>query len=327
MLKRFKGNPIIEPGPDKKWFTKKAYNAAVISREGKYYLLFRGVADDWISRIMLAESSDGINFVIEPDPVIIPENEWEKMGCEDPRVIYLNGRYWVTYTAFDGKTARAAIASSTDMRHWEKHNLLFPNLAHPQRENLPGDWSKAAAIIPQLIDEHYLLLFGDNHIWSATSTNLINWTSSSVPIIGARPNYFDSAYVEMGPPPIRTDRGWLAFYNGINDFTEKRIYCIGAALLDLNNPLKVIWRCSKPIISPQELYEKVGFVDMVPGGYSSLKNMSVDDIDRLYDKNDLAEAVFCCGSVLEDANIRLYYGAADTRICTATVDLETIFNS
>jgi predicted GH43/DUF377 family glycosyl hydrolase len=327
MLKRYDHNPIISADPNSKWFPEKAYNGTVVKRDGIYNMLFRGVGDDWISRIFLATSRDGVNFDIDPMPVIIPENPWEERGCEDPRMAYLDGKYWTTYTAFDGTTARAAIASSYDLHNWQKHNLMFPQLAHPQRENLPDDWSKSAAIMPEAINGHYYLLFGDNHIWPAISDNLVHWQPISIPIISARKDYFDAAYVEMGPAPILTDKGWLVFYHGIDNFSAKRIYRLGAALLNHDNPQEVLWRCTKPILEPEERYETIGYADLIPGGYQALRTMSEHDINKLAEENLLPEAVFCCGAVLEDDIIRLYYGAGDTRICTATIDLETILSS
>lgn len=327
MLIRYDNNPIISADPNSKWFPEKVYNSTVIKKDGTYNMLFRGVGADWISRILLATSHDGVKFEVDQTPVLVPENPWEARGCEDPRMVYMNGKYWTTYTAFDGTTARAAIASSYDLHNWQKHNLMFPQLAHPQRENLPGDWSKAAAIFPEYINGHYYVLFGDNHIWPAISDNLVNWQPISIPVISARNGYFDEAYVEMGPSPIRVDKGWLIFYHGIDNFSAERIYRLGAALLNPDNPQDVIWRCNKPILEPKEIYETVGYSDLVPGGYHALSNMTEADIDRLADEKRLPEAIFCCGSVLEGDLVRLYYGAGDTRICTATIDLETIFNS
>lgn len=328
MLKRYDHNPIIVADPTSRWFPVKAYNATVVKTGGVYSMLFRGVGDDWISRILLATSTNGLDFDIQPNPVIIPENPWEDKGCEDPRMIYLEGKYWTTYTAFDGTTARAAIASSHDLQQWKKHNLMFPQLAHPQRENLPENWSKSVAIVPEQINGHHYALFGDNHIWPAISDNLIHWQPISVPLISARADYFDAAYVEMGPPPIRVNRGWLVFYHGIDNFSSKRIYRLGAALLSPGNPQQVIWRCSTPILEPHEKYETIGYADLIPGGYQALKSMTEADIEKLAQEKKLPEAVFCCGAVLEDDNvIRLYYGAGDTRICTATIDLESILGS
>jgi predicted GH43/DUF377 family glycosyl hydrolase len=328
MLKRYANNPIITGDPSSKWYPKKVYNPTVVKKDNRYYMLFRGVGEDWISRILLATSDNGVDFKIEPEPVIFPENPWENRGCEDPRMVYIDGKYFTTYTAYDGKTARIAMASSPDLYHWQKHNLLFPRLAHPQRENLPVDWSKAAAILPETINGRYYLLFGDNHIWPAMSDDFMKWHPISIPIISARAGLFDAAYVEMGPPPIHTAKGWLVFYHGIDEISDTRTYRLGAALLSLNDPMEVLWRCNKPILEPEEKYETIGYADLIPGGYQALRSMSDDDINKLAEEDVLPKAVFCCGAILEDDNvIRLYYGAGDTRICTATVDLETILAS
>lgn len=327
MLIRNNKNPIISPDPKNSLTSKKVYNPTVVKRGDKYEMLFRAVGDDWISRIMRAESADGENFTMFDQPAFEPQNSWEAMGCEDPRAIFLNGKYWVTYTAFDGKVARAALASSNDLISWNKHNLIFPKLLHPQRENHPGDWSKAAAIFAEKIDNQYYLLFGDNHIWSATSPDLINWKSSSVPIIAAREGYFDSAYVEMGPPPLKTKHGWLILYHGIDAFSSTRKYRLGAALSSLDNPLEITWRCTKPILEPDADYETFGLIDLLPGGFMGIKNLSATDVDKIAAEHNMPMAIFCCGAVIEGDIVRLYYGAADTRICTAVIDLKSIYNS
>jgi len=327
MLKRFADNPIIIPDPKNILYSKKVYNCTVIKHDSVYYMFFRGVGDDWISRIFLATSRDGLSFKINPEPVIVPEHSWEEQGCEDPRITYLNDKYWLTYTAFDGTTARAAIASSSNLYDWEKHNLIFPELIHPQRENLPSDWSKSAAIFPEKIKNQYLLLFGDNHIWSATSDNLIDWQSKSIPVISARKDYFDAAYVEMGPAPIKTDDGWLVLYHGIDQYSENRTYSLGAALLSFDNPLQVIWRCTRPILIPSEAYEVNGLSDLIPGGFATLRSLSDNDFNELSKKTLLPKSVFCCGAIKEENILRIYYAAADTRICTATIDLQTVFQS
>lgn len=327
MLVRYADNPIIAPRVSNKWYPLKAYNPTVIKVDGLYHMLFRAVGPDWISRLMLAESADGYHFNVKGKPVLIPSAPWDEKGCEDPRLVRINDRYYVTYTAFDGTTARAALASSADLKHWEDQHLLFPELEHYQRENLPKDWSKAAAIIPEPVNGWSYMLFGDNHIWPAKSRDLYYWEPSLEPVLANREGYFDAAYVEMGPPPIRTDRGWLVIYHGINEFSTNRSYAIGAALLDINDPLKVVWRCNQPIMKPEKTYETVGFIDLVPGGYQSLRSMSLNDIEKLHDGNNLPTAIFCCGAILEGNNLRLYYGAADTCIATATVDLDTVFAS
>jgi predicted GH43/DUF377 family glycosyl hydrolase len=327
MLERYTNNPIITADPNNKLYSKKVYNCTAIKYQAKYFMFLRGVGDDWISRIFLATSLDGLSFTINQEPVIAPEHDWEQRGCEDPRITFLNERFWLTYTAYDGTTARAAMASSNNLYDWEKHNLLFPELQYPQRENLPTDWSKAAAIFPEKINNHYFLLFGDNHIWSATSSNILDWQSNPTPVISARKGFFDAAYVEMGPAPIKTDKGWLILYHGVDQFSDKRTYRLGAALLSLDNPFDIIWRCTKPILEPSEPYEISGLSDLIPGGYATLRSLSDNDITDMSEKNILPKSVFCCGVIEANNSLRLYYAAADTRICTATVDLQTVFQS
>jgi predicted GH43/DUF377 family glycosyl hydrolase len=327
MLKRYSHNPILRGQKNTSWRSKKVYNASVLKVEDEYTMIFRAIGDDWISRLGMAKSSDGFNFIPAQNPVLEPVHIWEQKGCEDPRITKIDGTYWACYTAFDGLTARAAITSSKDLTSWGERHLLFPDLSQEQRENLPGAWSKGAAIFPEKINGRYMLLYGDSRIWPAYSDDLATWEPSDIPFISARDGYFDEAYVEMGPPPIKTENGWLVLYHGIDEFTDNRTYGIGAILLDLEDPLNILWRSSKPILTPTEKYETVGMIDIVAGGFSALKNMSPRNLFELAAQKRLPKAVFCCGAILEGDTLRIYYGAADTVICTATVDLDSLFAS
>jgi len=326
MLLRSSDNPILVAQPEISWSSKKVYNCAVYLEDGVYRMLFRAVGDDWISRLGLAESGDGVHFNINPNPSMTPLEPWETNGCEDPRMVKIDGKYYVTYTAFDGITARAAMTSSTDFYNWSQRRQLFPNWSQPQRENLPTNWSKAAALFPTKFNDKYYMLLGDNHIWAALSSNLIDWEVEN-PMLSSREGYFDAAYVEMGPPPILTSRGWLVLYHGIDRFDNQRTYSLGAALFDTDNPFKLIWRCSSPILEPSEPYEVIGMIDIVDGGYATLKTLQMGDLAQLAAEHRLPKAIFCCGAILENDIVRLYYSGGDTVICTATVDLATIFNS
>ncbi len=323
MLIRNSHNPILTARADLDWCTKKVYNCAVYKDGDTYRMLLRAVGNDWISRLGLAESTDGIHFALQSSPVLSPENEWEVKGCEDPRIVRINGTYYVGYTAFDGTVARAAMTTSADLKQWSERRLLFPGLS---RENLPMEWSKAAAVFPEKIGDSYYLFFGDTNISPAKSLDLKNWTYIEQPVISARPDHFDSAYVEMGPPPIRTDRGWLVLYHGIDRFDNQRTYCLGAALFAIDNPLELVWRCEEPILAPVESYEKIGMIDIIDGGFETLKSIQLEDINQMAAEDRLPKAIFCCGAVLEGDIVRLYYSGGDTVICTATVDLQTIFS-
>jgi predicted GH43/DUF377 family glycosyl hydrolase len=131
----------------------------------------------------------------------------------------------------------------------------------------------------------------------------------------------------MGPPPIKTAHGWLILYHGIDRLTDNRTYSLGAALLDLENPLKVVWRSSKSILEPTEKYETIGLIDIVAGGFATLQKISIHSILALAEAKRLPTAVFCCGAVIENEKLRMYYGAADTVICTATIDLQSVLNN
>jgi len=327
MLKRSERNPILAADDNLPWCSIKVYNCAIYKDDTKYRMLFRGVGNEWVSRLGIAESTDGVTFSRSPNPSLSPIYPWEQKGCEDPRIVKIDGNYWVSYTAFDGETARAALTASKDLLNWGKRKLLFPDWQQNTRGNRTPDWSKAAAIFPGQINNQYYMLFGDSHIWSASSLNLIDWYPNPEPLISSRPGSFDEAYVEMGPPPLLTEQGWLVIYHGIDRLDSQRTYRLGAMLLDLNDPRKIIWRCNKPILEPSESYEVVGFVDIIEGGFETLKRMVLEDLHKLSKAQKLPKAVFCCGALLEGDIVRLYYGAGDTVICTATVDLGTIFSS
>lgn len=327
MLIRSPANPILSARSNLPWASKKLYNCAVHMHDGVYVMLFRAIGDDWISRLGIARSDDGVQFAMEPAPVLSPLEPWEAKGCEDPRIVRLGDTYYMTYTAFDGITARAAITSSRDLTTWGTRSLLFPTLSQPQRENLPADWSKAAAMYPEQVGDSYRLLFGDSQIWAATSQDLATWQADPVAVLSARDGHFDAGYIEMGPPPIKTDRGWLVLYHGIDRFDGQRTYRLGAALFDHDDPRKVLWRCAQPILAPQESYEVVGLVDIVDGGLERLKTLQASDIQQLAQQNLLPKAIFCCGALLEGDRVRLYYSGGDTVICTAVIDLQSIFSA
>jgi predicted GH43/DUF377 family glycosyl hydrolase len=327
MLIRSSSNPILSARTDLPWASKKLYNCAAHKQDGVYTMLFRAIGDDWISRLGIAHSNDGVRFIVEDSPVFSPLELWEKGGCEDPRMVRFGDTYHVTYTAYDGITARAMIVSSDNLKAWGTRTRLFPNLSQLQRENLPLDWSKAAAIYPEKINRTYRLLFGDDQIWAASSEDLVNWKIEPEAILGARQGHFDAGYVEMGPPPIKTDRGWLVLYHGIDRMDNQRSYCLGAALFASNDPRKLLWRCEKPILSPEEPYEIVGLIDIIEGGFERLKKLRSSELQQLAQQNELPKAVFCCGAVLENESVRLYYSGGDTVICTAVVDLESVFSS
>jgi len=272
-------HPILAPsgrGPD----AAATYNPAVVYVNGTFYMFYRARAR-WggTSVIMLAVSRDGVHFRRLGKVVLYPTLKEElRGGCEDPRIVEVNGTYYMTYTAYDGRVARLALARSRDLIHWEKLGVVFPKWG----------WSKSGAILPVKVNGEYVMYFGDTDIWIAYSRDVVHWvTSRDWVVLRPRPGHFDSKLVEPGPPPILTKEGILLIYNGAN---RKGVYSVGWALFSKNDPSKLIARAEKPILTPTYGWEVKGQVPNV---------------------------VFATSLVRVNNTWYLYYGAADTYVGVA----------
>ena len=332
MLVRCAQNPIIAPIAHHPWESKKVYNPGVIHDNGEYSLFYRACGDDHISRIGYGYSFDGEEFVRYDRPLLEPEGKYEFMGIEDPRITKVGPTYMLTYTAFDGNTARLTLALSEDLKNWKRNGPILPDWsvekAHgfrvssdPARNrNSTGDgWSKSGAIFPEKINGYYHMLFGDSCVWLAVSKNGRKWEPLLEPLIGPRQNSFDSYFVEMGPPPIKTEKGWLVIYHGVD---KNLTYRLGFLLLDLGNPCKIIYRSFNPIFEPALPYECKGLIDLMPGGISAIQALDQTLLNNLVGENKrFPKVIFACGAVLMDGNLRIYYGCADTVIGTASAPL------
>ncbi len=276
---KYEDNPIMEPQGDG-FEAMAVFNPTVIVEDGIFYMLYRAEDRKGVSRIGLAESEDGINFVRRPEPVLSPTERYEIWGgCEDPRVVKIEDTYYLTYTAYDGWRAKLALATSTDLVHWEKHGVI-----------IPWPWSKAGAIVPWKINGRYVMYFGDSSIWIAYSDDLINWDVVNEPVMKTRPDHFDSRGIEPGPIPIITEQGILLIYNGWNDNIT---YKVGAVLFSVDDPTRVLKRLDQPILEPTEVSELQGQV---------------------------ANVVFASSLVQYEGVLYLYYGGADSCIGVAVAD-------
>jgi predicted GH43/DUF377 family glycosyl hydrolase len=310
-------NPVLVPGNNTftcpirdqqiPWENKDVFNPAVVVREGKIWMLYR--AEDTIgkyagtSRIGLAYSNDGLHFEKLPAPVFYPNNdaqnkyEWEG-GCEDPRVVEdENGTYYMTYTAYDGKTARLLVASSNDLKTWTKHGPAFAKAYNGKYLNT---WSKSGSIvssyendgriIARKINGKYWMYWGDVNIWAAVSDDLINWSpvlyeanekpnmelrhyAKEIPeikiVFGPRARKFDSDLVEPGPPAMITEKGIVLIYNSRNipsigdSSLAEGTYAASQILLDPKNPSRVLERMDQYFLKPDKPYEISGQVNHV----------------------------------------------------------------
>ncbi|MFL5787745.1 MAG: glycoside hydrolase family 130 protein, partial [Flavisolibacter sp.] len=306
------------------------FNPAAVVRKNRVYLLYR--AQDktgkpaGTSRIGMAYSSDGLHFKRRKTPVLYPQNdeykkyEWEG-GCEDPRIVEDDhGIYYMTYTAFDGTTARLFIATSTDLIHWKKHGSVFKKA---DRGKYIDYWSKSGSIITKRtgnritaakINGKYWMYWGESNIYMAVSDNLIDWTpiKETDPskkqydslrhyeafkiLFSPRKNKFDTELVEPGPPALLTDKGILFIYNSKNSPTvgdntlPNGQYSAGQILMDKKDPMKVIDRCANNFFKPDKPYEITGQVNNV---------------------------VFLEALVHFNSQWYLYYGTADSKIAVA----------
>ncbi|MGH3088497.1 MAG: glycoside hydrolase family 130 protein [Rubrobacteraceae bacterium] len=300
-FEKYFGNPILSPRGDG-WEEKDLFNPAAVVRDGKVFLLYRAEdasgEGEWhgTSRVGLAASEDGFAFERRPEPILYPTEPYEKPGgCEDPRVSKVGDTYLMTYTAFDGESARLCLADSKDLLAWEKHGVMFPEWTGG------GDkvWSKSGAILEEPVGGRYVMYFGDTSIWAANSEDLKNWTPIDEPVFDPSqdPEAFDSVLVEPGPQPLMTEEGIILIYNaarrigGANSPPGALRYSAGQALLSKEDPTQVLERAKEPFFTPEEPDEIEGQVDNV---------------------------VFLEGLARHRETLFLYYGMADSKIGVAT---------
>ena len=332
-----KANPIITPNPsnqfdcpmqDKKigWEESDVFNPAATVKDGKIYVLYRaednsatGIGER-TSRIGVAESEDGIHMKRRKTPVMYPdkdnmkEYEWEG-GCEDPRVTMTeDGLYVMAYTSWNRKVARLCIATSHDLVKWEKHGPAFAKAYNGRFKDI---FCKSGSMVTTIkdgkqvltkIDGKYFMYWGEHAVYAATSDDLVNWTpildekNELATVIKPRPQYFDSALTECGPPAILTDKGFVLLYNGKNQTNDSKrdkrftagAYCAGQILTDPKEPMKVLQRLDVPFFRPMASFEKSGqYVD---------------------------GTVFIEGLVFFKNKWYLYYGCADSQVSVAIYD-------
>jgi beta-1,2-mannosidase len=292
---RVSENPILAPRGTT-WESAGTFNPAVVFHRGKFIMLYRAQDAAGTSRIGLAESTDGIHFKRAPEPVLSPEEPYEKGGgVEDPRLQKFGTTFYLTYTGYNKKDAQLCLATSRDLRHWKRHGIIVP----AYRGHWNVGWTKSGAIVAEKIDGKYWMYWlgtaadKTDQMGLSWSNDLLHWTEATdTPVLRRRPGQFDSRVVEPGPPPIITSRGIVLVYNGADDHL---VYRTGVAIFDIRDPRNLLYRCDAPIYSPQKAWEKIGQVPNV---------------------------VFVEGIVRQGDRWLFYYGAADKYIGAATAFLQ-----
>ena len=220
---KYAGNPILTPNANNNWESAYLYNPTAIVLNETIFLLYRAQNKSKTSSIGLAWSTDGVNFTRYNEPIIYATKPWETIGgTEDPRIVRVNGTFYVTYTGFDNVTAQLCLATSTDLLNWTKHPPLFPGYMDVAYSDIdvPSariNHTKSGAIIKEpTADGLYHMYFGDSFFYKATSPDLLNWTASTSDDYFAGPlNPWENRLIEPGPAPIKTRDGkWILVYNG-----------------------------------------------------------------------------------------------------------------
>ena len=296
LFKRYEGNPIITP---EKWPypANAVFNPGAVKLNTETLLLIRVEDMRGFSHLTVARSADGFtNWDIDPAPTLEADqsSREEKWGLEDPRIIWLEEQkqFGITYTSFSEGGPVVSLAITKNFRTFARLGVLLP----------PED--KDACLLPRRFKGRFALINrpivrGQAHIWLSFSPDLKHWGDHR-PLIKTRDAYWDCHRVGLACQPIETAQGWMIFYHGVRITPAGAIYRLGLALLDLEEPWKVLRRSDEWVLGPRELYERVG---------------------------DAGDVVFPTGATIhkETNQLNLYYGAADCRVAVATASLsETI---
>jgi len=257
-------NPILRPGTQP-WESRFVFNPAALIKDGIVHLLYRAQGPDGRSSIGLATSADGVHFTRRSDPVMVATEPFELPGgCEDPRVVLIGRTYYMTYTGYDGTSARLCLATSRDLLRWKKHGPMFADFV---TRGVDKPWSKSGAILTQPIDGRYVMYFGDKDIYYAWSDDLIHWTPGPVgdPVMRPQPGTYSEELLEPGPPPLITENGQILLMHNAaaKDPDGKLIYRAGQALIDPAKPTEELARLTTPFLVPETPEEVAGQVNNV----------------------------------------------------------------
>lgn len=311
-------------------------NPAVIKVRNTIHLFYRALAKDNYSSIGYCSLSSPMEVKKRNNtPILFPQSAFEFKGLEDPRIVEIEGIYYLTYTAFDGINALGALAISKDLVNWEKLGILVPQItyeefkhfiesegtisekyirfneyqkSHDKQDRKIFLWDKNLVFFPRKIDNKFCFMHRIKpdiqivvSIEKLEDLTIEFWQKYFLHFdenVVMSPKYnHEVSYIGSGCPPIETEDGWLLIYHGVHDTVKGYVYSACAALLDLKNPQKEIARLPYPLFFPEKEWELIGEVNNV---------------------------CFPTGSVLENDTLFIYYGAADERIAVASVSLKEL---
>lgn len=313
-------------------------NPAVIKEHGLIHLFYRAVAKGNFSTIGYCQLSSPLKIKKRfNSPILVPEFDYEKHGIEDPRIVKIEDLFYLTYTAYDGINALGALATSQDLKTWEKQGIIVPeiiyeefmilsdkNKSHQDKYNRFNEfqishnendknvflWNKDFVFFPRKINGklcffHRIrpdiqIVVGIENLHDLTKEFWINYFLHFKDYIVLSPKYdHEISYIGNGCPPIETEKGWLIIYHGVHNSIAGYIYSACAALLDLENPQKEIARLPYALFTPEEKWELIGEVNNV---------------------------CFPTGTVVEHDTLYIYYGAADERIAVVSLSVSELLD-
>lgn len=307
-------------------------NPAVVREGDDVHVFYRAVSKGNYSSIGYCRLNGPLTVVERCEvPVVFPQFDYESHGVEDPRITKIGHLYYLTYTAYDGVNAAGALATSTDLRHFDKQGLIVPQVTFNEFKHLAecrgvlnekyaryNDrrrffskldkkvllWDKNVIFFPRRIHGkiHFLhrikpdiQIVAVNDLQELTKDYWEQYFLHFTDNIALKPrHHHEVSYIGGGCPPIETAEGWLVIYHGVHDTTRGFVYSACAVLLDLDNPQQEIARLPYPLFKPELEWELKGEVNNV---------------------------CFPTGTALFDDTLYIYYGAADERIACASVSL------
>jgi predicted GH43/DUF377 family glycosyl hydrolase len=297
-LKRYEGNPILT-AQDFPRLVNAVFNAGAAKHGDEYILLNRVEDFEGTSCLWVARSPDGIHFTPDPQPAMVRSTEgyyalYEQYGIEDPRITRIADVYYITYTCYSRYAPCVGLARTRDFRTFQRMGVI----------SLPDN--KDVVLFPEKIGGRHVRLdrpstvVGERRdIWVSYSPDLLHWGSPRL-VMEPREGRWDSTKIGAGAPPIKTEQGWLEIYHGVRQTASGSLYRLGAVLLDLENPSRVVGRAAGHIFSPSAMEDFLG---------------------------DVMDVVFTCGAILEDdGELKVYYGAADQVMCLATAPLDELIS-
>lgn len=316
--------PVLSPREDIKWASGAVFNPGAWFEDGQVHLLFRsipkgyktqkledrnpgepdmGFDDNYVSYIGYASSKDGVNFEWRKEPFIAPGEDFNKFGAEDPRISKIDDNFLITYTALsrpafdkiDG--VRIGLASTKDFKTIDEHGIVGPpNHRDKDAVIFPRRINGKIIMLHRIVPDIQLIAFDSlDQLFNPPKSLWENHLNNLEDYVVMRSKFdWEGKKIGAGPTPIETDEGWLLIYHGVD---ENHVYRMGVALLDLDNPQKVIVRAPVPVLEPELDFELYG---------------------------DVPNVVFPEGAVVIDGTLHVYYGAADLKIGHAQINMKKL---